>query len=269
MSRTITVECDNWNALREQVRACYREFRAVWFRGECSDAFKLLPSLMRDTLGLTNAEHDLYEQDTFFEFQARAGELRGLNLDDWEYLFYARHYGLPSRVLDWTENFGVALYFAVANEALKGRPCLWLIDPYQLNYITVGVEEIVLPRYLGQVDEDYWDYGELLADPNEWTWEEPAAIYPLQNNTRVRAQQGWFTIHGASREPLENQVPNLCVKLIIGEPCMSEAREFLQFAGINRYSVYPDLENLALQIRKQNLERVADRRGGQTVRGRK
>ena len=39
------------------------------------------------------------------------------------------------------------------------------------------------------------------------------AIYPIQINERVRAQRGWFTIHGDDRRPLEDQLPRLVGRL--------------------------------------------------------
>src|SRR5688500_7332224 len=40
--------------------------------------------------------------------------------DDWEALFFMQHYGVPTRLLDWTENPLTALHFA-----LMGSPSSW------------------------------------------------------------------------------------------------------------------------------------------------
>jgi hypothetical protein len=264
------IACENWSSLLAALNATEEFLEAkdesLWFRG-CRDCgYKLVPSLMRDTHGLSDEDHDQVEQDLFFEFQARAAELRHLGLTEWEYLFFGRHHGVPTRVLDWTDTFGVSLYFALEGwenltEGRTREPTIWIVNPYKLNTETWNEREIILPRYLGlDADDEYWDFGELLAASGSWAWDGPVAIYPIQINERVRAQRAWFTIHGNDRRALEDQFPHSVVKLILKPECMPPALNFLQLAGFNRFSIYPDLDNLATWIRAERLQWAARRR---------
>jgi hypothetical protein len=204
--------CETWSDLRSAVAAkqaaLFAKGEMLWFRG-CSDSnHTLLPSLMRDTQELKRTDHNQFEQDVFFEFQARSGELRSKHLTEWEYLFFGRHFGMPTRVLDWTDTFAVALYFSLEGwkVGIDRTPSIWIINPYELNEKTWDFRDIILPRYLGSDSNGvYLDFGELLVADGPWDWDGPVAIYPIQINERVRAQRGWFTVHGNDRRPLEQR----------------------------------------------------------------
>lgn len=269
------VHCESWADVEAALHAVAPTAdHTIWYRGVRERWHQLEPSLMRDTIGLTEGDHDQMEQDMFFEFQARAAELRTRNLTDWEYLFYGRHYGVATRVMDWTDTFGIALYFAIEDwrDTDNGRPpsaaaepvrepVIWVMRPTDLNQKTWDVDDIVLPRYLGLDDDDeFWDFGELLASDGEWAWDGPVAIYPVQLNDRVRAQRGWFTIHGNDRRPLDVQYSRLLTKIVLKRSCIEAAQRFLMLSGLNRFSIYPDLENLAGWIRAKNQDWAASRR---------
>jgi hypothetical protein len=259
--------CNDWAALQAALEDAHTRLKVesgenLWFRGVREARHALSPSLMRITEGLTTHEHDSIERNLFFEFQARAAELRARGLTDWEYLFFGRHYDVPTRVLDWTDTFGVALYFAVegwSQRADLGQtvpkdrlPAVWIVNPYHLNERNFEERDITLPKYLGWFRGRYWDFGELLAEGFNWSWRRPVAIYPAQINDRVRAQRGWFTIHGDDRRPLDEQSPQFLSKIILTPACVENVRALLHLFGLHRFSIYTDLGNLALWISEAN-----------------
>ncbi len=46
-------------------------------------------------------------------FRAKARELNNSIYDDWDILFYMQHHGIKPRLLDWSDSFSVAVYFAL------------------------------------------------------------------------------------------------------------------------------------------------------------
>ena len=96
--------------------------RGVWvFRGHSDVSYKLIPSVGRSTP--SSKSRQKYEASLFNIFCREAvSHLRTVPSDDWEWLSIAQHHGLPTRLLDWTANPLVALYFAVeANTEVDGE----------------------------------------------------------------------------------------------------------------------------------------------------
>lgn len=89
------------------------------FRGQGDEAWKLRPKIGRsDVLGI---EWDpSVEVGLFEEFCRRARQFDpGVGFGAWDWLALAQHYGLPTRLLDWTQNPPVAAYFAVSADVIR------------------------------------------------------------------------------------------------------------------------------------------------------
>ncbi len=249
-----------FTALVESVQKVRRDLglrphQECFFRGHCDAAYKLLPSLFRQGQK-TSEEYWKLERRAFFEFRTRARQLYGGDHSDWDVLFHMQHHGLPTRLLDWTSVFGVALYFALLHHDDKpsaGNPCIWVLNPYALNNATWGLPRLFNPKYLAREEEANrsYDYSELLLGTRPLKWDTPLAIYPQQWSDRMFAQSGWFTIHGTDPRAIEEifrDRSDILYKLEIPKSAIPGAREFLSLAGIDDRLMFPDLDGLARSV---------------------
>jgi len=78
-------------------------------------------------------------------FRARASGFHNAvptreHTDQW--LFLARHAGLPTRLLDWSESSLIALHFALK----ETNPVVWMLNPLDLNDLSIAVRSTARPR---------------------------------------------------------------------------------------------------------------------------
>jgi len=100
-------------------------FKTLWFRGQPDFQHQLLPSIFRqgNIFKVEFNEHGMFE-----EFKRRYPEQSSNHTTTYEWLTLMQHYGLPTRLLDWSSNLLVALYFCCANDIDKDGG-LYAFDP--------------------------------------------------------------------------------------------------------------------------------------------
>ena len=123
-------EANSWPEFLSAVRQARQELQnplTLWFRGHSKVSYELTPSLLR------NATWDKKEQILFQEYERSAAHLLDRKDDSWEMLEDMQHYGIPTRLLDWTDVLGIAVAFALYESNDDADSAIYLLDPLKLN----------------------------------------------------------------------------------------------------------------------------------------
>lgn len=224
--------------------------RSLWFRGLSKAQHTLLPKLMRDG---KNAE-EVFERErrllTRFRQRSLAYWPAGYPQNDWEHLFAMQHYGMPTRLLDWSENLFVAAHFAMANprEGDDGLPAIWCVDPVAWNRATPSLSELGdFVHVLTTADDEAESYR---PESTKRKVKSPVALFGTHNSQRIVAQRGTFMIWGNEPRPLETfaaEGRGTLWKIEIAGGRDNLAQELAQL-GFGETMVFPELPSLAGEL---------------------
>lgn len=188
------------------------------FRGHESYRFPLKPSIAR----IKPKEETIQSMEgkMLEELQRRYLNLPG---DGWGLLALAQHHGLPTRLLDWTQNPLAAMFFAVDKHSKSERSAVWA---YRYN--------LVATKNL---------------DP--FTIKKIHVFHPAHVTVRITAQQGCFTVHPPPFYDMSRvqRTDEELVKFTIKKKYRSQIKNDLDRLGINCASLFPDLDGLCKYLK--------------------
>ncbi|MGJ8680834.1 FRG domain-containing protein [Paraglaciecola sp.] len=214
---------------------------SIWYRGQANKEWTLTPGYLR--LITPPSESTLIKK--FKQSAAMLIDTAPNQSFDW--LFLMQHYGVPTRLLDWSESPLVALYFAVENhrEHDDVDAALWALRPSELNK-NAGInntdEEFFIPSF---EDVELVNYSVETLSQNTRTQQRPLATIATRNNARIQAQHGVFTIHHHDRTPIEGVGDSdHVIKYVIPDGSKAGLLEQLSLLGFTKFQLFPELSSI-------------------------
>ncbi|MED4018504.1 FRG domain-containing protein [Sutcliffiella cohnii] len=242
----------SWSKKLKEVNNFQRENRFVWFRGQSKSSYQLKSSLFRQDLN--SVEDFLTNERARYNWFKNLGHLYHKN-DEWELVYLMQHYGVKTRLLDWTESFSIALYFAANEWEDNEEISIWMLNPQRLNNKSIGTHKFFTPH------NDSYRARLYQEDGNRFNGNS-VALHPLRSNARIVAQQGVFTIQGNTIESLNEEfngeltAEEILKEIRISYEYKQEVNKFLELAGIHPFSIFPDLKGLASYVNMLTDEKV-------------
>lgn len=221
------------------------------FRGQPKPDLPLAPKVYRPSFvpaGATESERCQKECNLYQDFKVMSASLRSGRETEVELYFLQQHYGMPTRLLDWTNNPLAALYFACSGDwSYDGK--IFLMDAYELPQpvknkrgvatstdMAIGLAVAAVVR--GEEAGTRRAAGRIVA------------VRPDYFDRRISLQRGSFTLHGPEHRIITTKDNPTLRSLKISAERKQRILQQLTLLGMDHFSIFGDLENLARRLNR-------------------
>jgi hypothetical protein len=204
----------------------------ILFRGQTCSSWDFKPTLARINRRDRRSTLKQIEKSLMDAFHRQYLPYLSRDLkDEWDVLALARHHGLATRLLDWSTNPLVALWFAV-REPAKGEPgAVFMFAPEKDDF-------------LPEEDRNSSPY-----DVNQTLFFQPTNLNP-----RIVAQSGWHSVTAWNENDefsaldQVKQYKDRIKRLHIPADCFSSIRARLDRLAVNEAALFPGLDGLCTHL---------------------
>lgn len=226
------------------------------------------------------------EGRAFIEYKFRSGTH---NQSSWQTLAEMQHYGVPTRLLDWSESFTYALAFALTDfvkeldkkwtndrfsydthppkllryheieyfldaVGLQKKPVIWILNPYKM----MGGEKddgknVLWDPAINPMDDYYSMFIDKRQDSKPFS--DPIPILSPWRDERIAAQQGVFTCYGSRHDDLDKICNSRALRKvnISNEAAVHGVRYLYEFGGLDMFTMFRDKDSLGEKTKKEFL----------------
>lgn len=218
------------------------ENATLWYRGHANHTWEVIPSIQRTKLMHKERilSHSFYHSAT----QISADTIEYTSYDKWAAKM--QHYGLPTRLLDWSYSPLVALYFATRefDNISTTDACIWILIPSKLNMIQ-GFGPYVYPidssTALEMLKPAFTD-----KDIDASKENKILSCFSTNNDLRMYSQRAAFTIHNTNQKLID--YADILHKVVIPYNRINYFKNIVNTVGLTDKYVFPDLEHIAKDI---------------------
>lgn len=218
----------------------------LWYRGQANCEWSVIPSIQRDN----RLSHEQVLSHSFYHRvrQISSSQIQRESYDKWVSMM--QHYGLPTRLLDWTYSPLIALFFALNQYELfpKCDACITIIVPELLNK-KQGFGPFIYP-----IDSN--SAMSMLKSAfikSNYSTDKILACFSVSNDLRQYAQRSAFTIHDSMKSIHEICEYNFVYELYIPSTQKKHLKKVLDNLGITEDFLFPDIDHVVKQTMHRHL----------------
>lgn len=233
----------------------------LWFRGHGDKTWELKPGALRaDFLARAWQPRDMppdfqlkasldNEVELNKAFRRRAASLLPAQEDIVDLYFLAQHHGLRTRLLDWTTNPLVALFFAVSDATEADGEVVVAFPNYRLTsenpepHVRVALKGAPFPQHHSRVRQAVSFLFEEGKRP-ETTMVLP--VLPDHRFPRMLQQDARFTLHMPGTDSICDQG---VLRLPVPRDTKLNLQKSLRTMGFHWATLFPDIEHLCRELR--------------------
>lgn len=255
--------------------------KKIMYRGHASAEYKLIPSIFRK-YKKENDKKEYYkyflldENEMYMHFIKEAKSYIK-NIDDntnegyLEWLVYAQHFGVPTRLLDFTHNPLVALYFACSKEE-EDDGTVWIFN--LINYRNFHSKLLKNEANVNKNTTRNELIYEIISELKNGTLncsKFPIQFIPYYLDERMSTQASSFLLWGQDERPFEDMIEKenyinissakngvsieyegkseeFILKILIPHEKKKTILEELDLLGVNPKSIFPGLDGIGKYI---------------------